>query len=106
MPCLIASIGILRGAQSVTSTRKDGDLDELIERELIERSILLLRDDRVILDADLARLYGVSTKRLNEQVRRNRKRFPSDFMFQLSREESDVLRSHFATLKLRPVLSL
>ena len=55
--------------------------------ERIERSILLIRAHRVMLDADLARLYGVSTKRLNEQVKRNRDRFPPDFMFQLTQEE-------------------
>jgi hypothetical protein len=52
-----------------------------------------------MLDAHLADLYGVPTKRLNEQVRRNLKRFPADFMFVLRREESEVLRSQFATLK-------
>ena len=52
-----------------------------------------------MLDADLAFLYGVSTKRLNEQVRRNRSRFPDDFMFQLTREEVRSLRSQFATSK-------
>ena len=51
--------------------------------ERIERSILLIRGQKVMLDADLAKLYGTSTKRLNEQVKRNRDRFPSDFMFQL-----------------------
>jgi hypothetical protein len=52
-----------------------------------------------MLDADLAELYGVSVKRLNEQVRRNIKRFPVDFMFQLTPEEYDSLRSQIATLK-------
>ena len=52
-----------------------------------------------MLDADLAWLYGVSTKRLNEQVKRNRNRFPSDFMFQLNSAESESLRSQFATSK-------
>lgn len=52
-----------------------------------------------MLDSDLAVLYGVSVKRLNEQVRRNHKRFPGDFMFQLTPEESWVLRSQFATLQ-------
>jgi hypothetical protein len=67
--------------------------------ERIERSILLIRGVRVMLDADLARLYSVPTKRLNEQVARNRARFPSDFMFQLAPEELGNLRSHFATSK-------
>jgi hypothetical protein len=65
----------------------------------ITRAILVLRGHKVLLDAELAALYGVSTKRFNEQVRRNRKRFPADFMFQLTAEESRGLRSHFATLK-------
>ena len=58
------------------------------------------RGQRVILDSDLADLYGVTTKRLNEQVRRNRKKFPADFMFQLGAEERGFsLRSQNATLK-------
>src|SRR5947209_889012 len=63
----------------------------------IGRRIQILRGERVLLDADLAELYGVKTKRLNEAVRRNRARFPSDFMFQLSAEEARYLRSQFAT---------
>jgi hypothetical protein len=70
-----------------------------IPAERIERAILLIRDHKVIIDSDLAALYGVPTKRLNEQVRRNRERFPEDFMFQLTRAEYDSLRSQFATLK-------
>jgi hypothetical protein len=65
----------------------------------IGHSILILRRQRVILDADLAALYGVTTKRLNEQVRRNQDRFPEDFMFQLTTEEAAALRSQNATLK-------
>lgn len=70
--------------------------------ERVEQTILRIRDEKVILDADLAKLYGVSTKRLNEQVKRNHDRFPEDFMFQLTIEEArstQRLRSHFATLK-------
>ena len=65
----------------------------------ISQSILLLRGQRVVLDADLAVLYGVTTKRLNEQVRRNASRFPDDFVFQLTVDELGVLRSQFATSK-------
>lgn len=72
---------------------------ELVTREQIENSILLIRGLKVMLDSDLAGLYGVNVKRLNEQVRRNLKRFPSDFMIRLNREEFGALRSHFATLK-------
>ncbi len=67
--------------------------------EVIEKRILLIRGQKVMLDAHLAGLYGVSTKRLNEQVRRNLRRFPKDFMFRLTSDESEVLRSQFATLK-------
>jgi phage regulator Rha-like protein len=62
-------------------------------------AITVLRGQRVILDAELAALYGVETKRLNEQVRRNIERFPQDFMFQLNDEEQASLRSQIATLK-------
>jgi hypothetical protein len=71
----------------------------LVHRERIEQTILLLRGHRVMLDADLAILYGVPTKRLNEQVQRNKKRFPSDFMFHLTPEEVERLMSQFATSK-------
>jgi len=63
----------------------------------IESRILLMRGHKVMLDSDLADLYQVSTRRLNEQVQRNRERFPGDFMFQLTSEEAEALRSQFAT---------
>jgi hypothetical protein len=72
---------------------------EFIPSERIEKAILLIRGHKVMLDSDLAQLYRVSTKRLNEQVRRNRARFPEDFMFQLTANEADSLRSQNATLK-------
>ena len=62
----------------------------------ITRAILILRGRRVILDRDLAAIYGLTTGRLNEQVRRNRERFPEDFMFQLTASELENLRSQFA----------
>jgi phage regulator Rha-like protein len=71
----------------------------LIPMERIEKAILFIRGEKVMLDTDLAELYGVETKRLNEQVRRNPGRFPPDFMFQLTIEEAESLRSQFATLK-------
>jgi hypothetical protein len=67
--------------------------------QLIERRIYLIRGHKVMIDVDLAELYGVPTKRLNERVRRNSKRFPEDFMFQLTRTEAESLRSQFATSK-------
>jgi hypothetical protein len=72
----------------------------LIPVERIERSILLVPSQKVMLDSDLASLYGVETKILNQAVRRNQDRFPDDFMFQLSWEEADLLRSQIATSTL------
>jgi len=72
---------------------------EMVSPEHIEQSVLLIRHQKVMLDSDLAELYGVSTKRLNEQVKRNRARFPGDFMFQLTVSETEILRSQIATSK-------
>jgi len=71
----------------------------LIPPERIDHSILLIREQKVMLDKDLAKLYGVSTKAFNQAVRRNRQRFPEDFMFRLSAEEYEALRSQIVTLK-------
>ena len=71
----------------------------LVPVENIAQRIIVMRGHRVMLDADLALLYGVTTKRLNEQVRRNLERFPEDFMFQLTAAEYASLRSQIATLK-------
>lgn len=65
----------------------------------LEDLIHEVREQKIILDEDLARIYGVTTKRLNEQVKRNRERFPADFTFQLTAKESASLRSQIATLK-------
>jgi len=70
-----------------------------ISGEEIEHTILLIRGQKVMLDRDLARLYGVQTKILNKAVSRNLDRFPADFMFQLTPEEHDSLRFQFGTLK-------
>jgi len=67
-----------------------------ISVEVVATKILLIRGRKVMLDKDLAELYGVSTMRLNEQVKRNLERFPEDFMFQLTKEEAVNLISHFA----------
>ena len=67
--------------------------------EVIMNKIYLIRGHKVMLDRDLAELYGVETKRLKEQVKRNKNRFPSHFMFELTKEEDFVLRSQNATLK-------
>lgn len=73
---------------------------KIIPKEHIEQNILMIRGHKVILDTVLARLYDETTKRLNQQVRRNLNRFPEDFMFQLTEEEYESLRLHSATLKV------
>lgn len=79
----------------------------IIPLERVENVILFIRRQRVMLDVDLAKLYGVTTKRLNEQVKRNRERFPEDFMFQLTLEEkAEVVANcdHLYRLKFSPAL--
>ena len=71
----------------------------LLPQETIESKIFFLRGKRVMLDRALAILYGVETRALNQAVRRNMRRFPEDFMFQITKEEFNSLRSHFVTLK-------
>ena len=71
----------------------------IVPVERIESAIHVVRGQRVMLDADLAVLYGVTTKRLNEQVKRNSRRFPDDFAFRLTVQEAASLRSQFATSK-------
>jgi hypothetical protein len=72
-----------------------------IDKYSVENAIYLIRGQRVMLDADLATIYGVTTKRLNEQLKRNQSRFPEDFAFQLTAEEVRTLRSQIATSKGR-----
>jgi hypothetical protein len=74
-------------------------MSELIPNISVERKIFIIRGLKVMLDADLAEMYGIPTKHLNQQVKRNTKRFPSDFMFQLTKEEDESLRSQFVTSK-------
>lgn len=71
--------------------------NDLIPVEIIESWIYHIRGQKVMLDNDLATLYEVETRRLNEAVKRNIKRFPEEFMFQLTREEFEILKSQFAT---------
>ena len=73
------------------------DILSAVPEEIISNKIYLIRGIKVMLDRDLAELYGVETKRLNEQVRRNIVRFPEDFMFRLTQEEFENLKSQFAT---------
>lgn len=72
---------------------------ELITPVLIESKIFVIRGKQVMIDRDLAELYGVETKRITEAVKRNAERFPEEFRFQLTKEEFDFLRSQFATSK-------
>ena len=71
----------------------------LLPVERITSKIYLLRNEKVLIDRDLAELYGVESRELNQAVKRNIERFPEDFMFQLTREEYNSLRSQFVTLK-------
>ena len=91
---------LFRDGQGESQRGTDMPRDEtVVSLAEIERRILTVRRQKVMLDSDLARLYGVPTKRLNEQVRRNLGRFPPDFMFQLSAEEASAVRSQIATSK-------
>jgi hypothetical protein len=74
-------------------------MTDFVPIERIANKIYLIRHIRVMLDRDLAELYGVETKVLKQAVRRNINRFPHDFMFELTEEENKALRSHFVTLK-------
>jgi hypothetical protein len=78
-------------------------MKKILNNEQLEPLILSVRGYRVVLDADLARLYGVSTKALNQAVKRNSSRFPQDFAFQLERAEVDNLRSQIVTSRAQPI---
>ena len=84
------------------ATRDEPSTDLLMPMERITRSILLIRTQKVMLDADLAALYGVETRVLVQAVKRNRDRFPPDFMFQLTKPEFDKLRSQVVTSSRYP----
>ena len=71
----------------------------LVPDEVVISKILLIRGKKVMIDRDLAELYGVTTFRLNEQVKRNKKRFPEDFMFQVTKEEKQQLIERYENLK-------
>lgn len=74
--------------------------DQLPEVTNIQPMIRIIRGKQVMLDRDLSAIYGVETKRLNEQVKRNIERFPDDFMFQLTKEEFEEWKSQFATIQI------
>ena len=84
-------------------------MEELISIQVITSKIFVIRGKKVMLDRDLALLYGVTTKRLNEQVKRNKKRFPEDFMFQLTNKEKEevvAICDHLKSLRFSPHLPL
>ena len=88
------SVVVMPHKKNLTSTSLS------VSVQLIERRIYLIRGQKVMIDFDLAELYGVSTRQLNQQVTRNKKRFPEDFMFRLTKEEAQSLRSQFVISKL------
>ena len=96
----IVSIETMSTSKTTSLTRRAP-----VTVEVIERRIYLIRGQKVMLDSDLAELYGVATRVLNQAVKRNLGRFPQDFMFQLNADESDSLRSQIATLKAESLRS-
>ncbi|HXI40971.1 MAG TPA: ORF6N domain-containing protein [Bryobacteraceae bacterium] len=86
--------------------KKKSTSQELVPVEIIERRILLIRGHKVMLDSHLAELYQVPTFRLNEAVKRNRKRFPADFMFQLTKEEAESLKLQFGISNSRSQIAI
>lgn len=78
---------------------REGLMKKLILYKIIEKKIFMIRGQRAMLDSDLAKIYGVTTARLNQQVNRNQERFPEDFMFQLTKEEYESLMLQIATSK-------
>jgi hypothetical protein len=93
---LIEVISFLTTKFTKTSMSKN-EIIKLVEEEKIMNRIHVIRNHKVMLDFDLAEMYGVETKRLNEQLKRNIKRFPKDFMFSLTEKETQNLRSQNAT---------
>ena len=75
-------------------------MNEIVKIENIQDLILELRDESVLLDKDVAQIYGVETKRINEAVKNNFEKFPNDYLFETTNEEFEILRSKFSTTKL------
>ena len=70
---------------------------QMIKQDQVEKKIITLRDQKIIIDTDIAELYGVETKRINEAVSRNQDKFPKGYLFELSKAEWELLKSQFAT---------
>jgi len=79
---------------------------EMIKFENLENKILEIRDEKVLLDSDVAELYGVETKRVNEAVKNNIDKFPNGYLFELTKEEFEILRSKFSTTKFSKTRTL
>jgi hypothetical protein len=86
-------------------TEKGENMPRALSVEVIATRILFIRGQRVMLDKDLARLYGVPVRVLNQAVKRNIGRFPRDFMYQLTKQEVIALRSQIATLNTQPYIA-
>lgn len=84
----------------MTAKNKKSEETALVTIDVIGRKIYIVREQKVMLDSDLAALYGVETRVLNQAVRRNLQRFPEDFMFQITKEEYENLKSQFVTSSL------
>ena len=84
-------------------TKKTKHAELIVPVERVENRIYFIRGEKVMLDVDLAELYQVETRVLNQAVRRNQERFPVDFMFQLTEVEADNLRSQFVTSSIKPL---
>jgi ORF6N domain len=100
-------IATYHGIAKCDSTKRGDKMVKLVKIAEIQSLIIEFRGKRVIIDRDLANIYNVSTKRLNEQVKRNIERFPSDFMFQLTEEEKEevvAICDHLKSLKFSPQL--
>jgi phage regulator Rha-like protein len=89
----------LRPPLRINNTMVKKEITLVIPDEIIMQKIYYIRNQKVMLDADLAELYGVETRRLKEQVKRNKARFPERYMFELTKEEAEASRSQNATLK-------
>jgi phage regulator Rha-like protein len=92
-------VDLSRSQNAISKGKFKMTKNSIIAQERIEKKIYLIRNQKVMIDQDLAELYNVSTGRLNEQVKRNLDRFPKDFMFQLSKTEYNTIRSQIAILK-------
>ena len=85
--------------QETNSIDEIADAPSAVAYSDVQRMIVIVRNQQVIIDADVAKLYGVETKRINEAVRNNPDKFPADYMFALTADESAILRSKFSSLE-------